>query len=123
MDFREHQDRAKRNSRIIWVLYVLLLSISSLLIGWTFVVGLNLAELYQPGYEQYSFWQKFSASNSRAFNSEQIQILLSFSAIAFIVQSLTTAFGFFKKSDGHKVAIAFNARRLDEDEFRSIKAI
>jgi hypothetical protein len=47
MDFREHQDRAKRNSRIIWVLYVLLLSISSLLIGWTFVVGLNLAELYQ----------------------------------------------------------------------------
>jgi hypothetical protein len=47
-------------------------------------------------------WQKFSASNSRAFNSEQIQILLSFSAIAFIVQSLTTAFGFFKKSDGLK---------------------
>ncbi|CAC9472623.1 Heat shock protein HtpX / FIG017973: domain of unknown function [uncultured Gammaproteobacteria bacterium] len=120
MDFREHQDRAKRNSRIIWVLYVLLLSISSLLIGWTFVVGLNLAELYQPGYEQYSFWQKFSASNSRAFNSEQIQILLSFSAIAFIVQSLTTAFGFFKKSDGHKVAIAFNARRLDEDSAHSL---
>ncbi|VVM17533.1 Heat shock protein HtpX / FIG017973: domain of unknown function [uncultured Gammaproteobacteria bacterium] len=120
MDFREHQDRAKRNSRIIWFLYVLLLSISSLLIGWTFVVGLNLAELYQPGYEQYSFWQKFSASNSRAFNSEQIQILLSFSAIAFIVQSLTTAFGFFKKSDGHKVAIAFNARRLDEDSAHSL---
>ena len=120
MDFREHQDRAKRNSRIIWVLYVLLLSISSLLIGWTFVVGLNLAELYQPSYEQYSFWQKFSASNSRAFNSEQIQILLSFSAIAFIVQSLTTAFGFFKKSDGHKVAIAFNARRLDEDSAHSL---
>jgi hypothetical protein len=36
------------------------------------------------------------------------------------VQSLTTAFGFFKKSDGHKVAIAFNARRLDEDSAHSL---
>ena len=121
MDFREHQDRAKRNSKIIWFLYILLLSISSLLIGWTFIVGLNFAELYQPGYGQYSFWQKFSASNSRAFNSEQIQILLSFSAIAFIVQALTTAFGFFKKSDGHKVATAFNARLLDEDSAHSLE--
>jgi hypothetical protein len=100
-----------------------LLSISSLLIGWTFVVGLNLAELYQPGYEQYSFWQKFSASNSRAFNSEQIQILLSFSAIAFIVQSLTTAFGFFKKSDGHKVAIAFNAQLQKSSQLKGKKLI
>ncbi|CAB5508103.1 hypothetical protein AZO1586I_2378, partial [Bathymodiolus thermophilus thioautotrophic gill symbiont] len=120
MDFREHQDRAKRNSRIIWFLYILLLSISSLLIGWTFIVGLNLAELYQSGYEQYSFGQKFSASNSHAFDSEQIQILLSFSAIAFIVQASTTAFGFFKKSDGHKVAVAFNARLLDENSANSL---
>jgi hypothetical protein len=103
------------------LLYVLLLSISSLLIGWTFVVGLNLAELYQPGYEQYSFWQKFSASNSRAFNSEQIQILLSFSAIAFIVQSLTTAFGFFKKSDGHKVAKVQPIKREEIDNNKTYK--
>jgi hypothetical protein len=92
MDFREHQDRAKRNSRIIWVLYVLLLSISSLLIGWTFVVGLNLAELYQPGYEQYSFWQKFSASNSRAFNSEQIHCNDSVFMVFSSSKSINTLF-------------------------------
>ncbi|WP_428087268.1 M48 family metalloprotease [Candidatus Thioglobus sp.] len=120
MDFREHQDRAKKNSRIIWFLYILLLTISSFLIGWTFVVGLNLAEYYQVGYEQYGFWEKFSASNSRAF-SEQIQILLSFSAVTFAVQASVTAFGFFKKSDGHKVAAAFNAQLLNEDNANSLE--
>jgi Zn-dependent protease with chaperone function len=121
MDFREQQNRAKRNSKIIWFLYILLLSVSSLLIGWTFVVGLNLAEFYQVGYEQYSFWQKFFASNSRVFNSEQIQVLFSFSVIAFIVQALTTVFGFFKKSDGYKIAAAFNARLLDEKNANSLE--
>jgi Zn-dependent protease with chaperone function len=120
MDFREHQDRAKRNSKIIWFLYILLLLVSSFLIGWTFIVGINLADLYQPGYEQYGFWQKFSASNSLAFSDKQIRLLLSFSAVAFIVQALTTAFGFFQKSDGHKVAIAFNARLLSEDNTNSL---
>jgi hypothetical protein len=107
MDFREHQDRARKNSRIIWFLYILLLLVSSFLIGWTLAVGLNLAELYQPGYEQYSFGQKFIASNIRAFDDKHIQILIGFSAIAFIVQVLTTVFGFVKKSNGHKVALAF----------------
>jgi hypothetical protein len=98
MDFREHQDNAKKNSRIIWILYVLLLLVSSSLIGWTFVVGLNLAELYQPGYEQYSFWDKFSSSNAYIFNSKngQLEILAGFSATAFIIQGLTTAVGFLK---------------------------
>ncbi|MDC9714847.1 MAG: M48 family metalloprotease [Gammaproteobacteria bacterium] len=120
MDFREHQDRAKKNSQIIWFLYILLLSTSSFLIGWTFIVGLNLTEFYQPGYEQYSFTEKFIASNARAFNSEQIQILASFSAIAFLVQGLTTVFGFVKKSDGHKVAVAFGGILLNEDTVDSL---
>lgn len=120
MDFREHQDRAKKNSRIIWSLYILLLLVSSFLIGWTFVVGLNLAEFYQPGYEQYSFGEKFFASNSRAFSNEQIQVLVGFSAITFIIQGLTTVFGFIKKSDGHKVAIAFGGILINEDSADSL---
>ncbi|CAB5497074.1 Heat shock protein HtpX / FIG017973: domain of unknown function [Bathymodiolus thermophilus thioautotrophic gill symbiont] len=40
--------------------------------------------------------------------------------MAFIVQASTTAFGFFKKSDGHKVAVAFNARLLDENSANSL---
>ena len=117
MDFREHQDNAKKNSLIIWILYVLLLLVSSFLIGWTFVVGLNLAELYQPGYEQYNFWEKFSSSNSYIFNNKngQLEILAGFSATAFIVQGLTTAAGFFNKSNGHKVALAFNGELVTED--------
>lgn len=121
MDFREHQDRAKKNSRIIWFLYLLLLSVSSFLIGWTLIIGLNLTEFYQAGYEQYSFWQKFSASNSRAFDSEQLQVLLSFSAIAFIVQGLTTLFGFIQKSDGHKVALAFDGMLITQDSAANLE--
>jgi Zn-dependent protease with chaperone function len=120
MDFREHQDRARKNSRIIWFLYILLLLVSSFLIGWTLAVGLNLAELYQPGYEQYSFGQKFIASNIRAFDDKHIQILIGFSAIAFIVQGLTTVFGFVKKSNGHKVALAFGGSLLNEDTADSL---
>jgi Zn-dependent protease with chaperone function len=119
MDFREHQDRAKRNSFIIWLLYILLLCISSFLIGWTLVVGMNLAELYQPQYFQYSFWEKFVASNEFAFSSEQLGVLLSFSAIAFVVMGIATTFGFFQKSDGHKVALAFGGRLVTNDTTQS----
>ncbi|RUA07269.1 MAG: peptidase M48 [Gammaproteobacteria bacterium] len=121
MDFREHQDRAKKNSRIIWFLYILLLLVSSFLIGWTLLVGLNLAELYQPGYEKYGFLDKFLASNRYAFNAEQITTLLGISAIAFIVQGLTTVFGFMKKSNGHKVALAFGGILINEDSAETLE--
>ncbi|KAA0445306.1 MAG: M48 family metalloprotease [Candidatus Thioglobus sp.] len=115
MDFREHQNNAKKNSRIIWFLYILLLLVSSFLIGWTLVVGLNLASFYQPEYEQYSFWQNLSDANHQAFNSAQIKLLLGVSAATFVVQGLTTLFGFMQKSDGHKVARAFDGILITED--------
>jgi Zn-dependent protease with chaperone function len=121
MDFREHQDTAKKNSRIIWFLYLLLLLVSSFLIGWTLIVGLNLTEFYQSGYEQYSFGQKFSEANYRAFSTEQIQLLISASSIAFIVQGLTTLFGFIQKSDGHKVALAFGGVLITEDSAENLE--
>jgi heat shock protein HtpX len=119
MDFREHQDRARKNSAIIWFLYILLLCVSSFLIGYTFVVGLNLAEFYNPQYFQYSFSEKFVASNELAFSQEQIMILLSFSGVAFLAMGLATIFGFFQKSDGHKVALAFGGRLISEDSTNS----
>lgn len=121
MDFREHQNIAKKNSRIIWFLYLLLLLISSFLIGWTLTVGLNLAEFYQPGYQQYSFGQKFSAANHRAFNAEQIQLLISASSVAFIAQGLATLFGFMQKSDGHKVALAFDGVLISQDNAANLE--
>lgn len=118
MDFYEHQKRAKRNSLIIWLLYILLLCVSSLLIGYTFVVGLNLADFYQPQYSQHGFLEKFVASNELVFTN-QIEALLGFSAFAFIAMGLATLFGFMQKSDGHKVAIAFGGRLITDENANS----
>jgi Zn-dependent protease with chaperone function len=120
MDFREHQDKAKKNSLIIWVLYIALLLLSSFLIGWTFIIGLNLVELYQPEYHQYSFWQKFVASNKFAFSGEQITVMLGFSAAALVVQSIATGIGFMQKSSGHQVAKAFGGVLLTYDNAQSL---
>jgi hypothetical protein len=65
-------------------------------------------QLYQPGYEQYSFWQKFSASNSRAFNSEQIQILLSFSTVLVLPKVHVCVKFYLNKSFG----ASFNCSRF-----------
>jgi Zn-dependent protease with chaperone function len=122
MDFREHQDRARKNSIIIWGLYLLLLSVSSALIGWTLTVALNLVDLYQPGYEAYSFWEKFIASNQSAFSKAQLPALLGLSIVVFIIQGLTTVFGFFKKSNGHKVALAFGGVLVTQDNAEKMGA-
>lgn len=121
MDFYEHQKRAKKNSAIIWLLYFLLLLVSSALIGWTLAVGLSLAEFYQPQYNKYDFWEKFIASNKIAFLGDKFSLLIGASLIAFISQGITTAFGFFQKSDGHKVALAFGGRLVSEHSTNSMQ--
>jgi Zn-dependent protease with chaperone function len=121
MDFREHQDSAKKNSRIIWTLYILLLLISSFLIGWTLTVGMNLAEFYQPQYNQYPFFEKFFEANRIAFSGQQLNGLLSVSAFALIAMVIATSFGFFQKSDGHKVALAFGGRLITDETQSSLE--
>ena len=122
MDFREHQDRARKNSLIIWALYILLLLISSFLIGYTLVIGFNIADYYQPEYQQYSFADKFIASNNNliTYNSKLAALLL-FSFIAFISMTIATGIGFFKKSNGHKVALAFGGKLINYDSDLSVK--
>jgi Zn-dependent protease with chaperone function len=121
MDFREHQDNAKKNSRIIWALYILLLLASAFLIGYTLIVGMNLVDFYQPQYNQYPFSEKFFAANKIAFSAQQLNGLLSISAFALIAMILATSFGFSQKSDGHKVALAFGGRLITDDGTLSSK--
>lgn len=116
MDFRENQDQARKNSRIIWSLYIVLLLISSVLIGWTLVVGLNLAELYNPQYYQYSFVDKFIAANKFLLeDSAQLNLFFSIAAFALISMLIATSFGFMQKSSGHKVAKAFGGVQITDD--------
>jgi len=118
MDFRQHQDSAKKNSVIIWLLYILLLCISSSLVSYTLLVGLNLAELNAEAYANSSFFEKFIVSNQLLFTSqEQIIQFTTMASIAMLVMIITTSFGFFNKSNGHKVALAFGGQLItDEDE-------
>ncbi len=121
MDFRQHQDIAKRNTIIIWLLYILLLLTASFLIGWTMAVGFNLIELYQPQYLQYSFVEKFIAANKFVFSIEQIKILLTTSALSLAVMVIATLFGWMQKSNGHKVALAFGGKLITADAKLSLK--
>jgi len=120
MDFREHQDRAKRNSKIIWLLYILLLSISSFLIAWTFMLGIEVYLIdYAREYAEYSFWQQLLISNTHVFN-EKIKVLFAYFIVTLIIQALT-GLSFFKKSSGYQIAATFDARRLNENTVKSFK--
>ena len=120
MDFRAHQDRARKNSLIIWLLYFLLLGLSSFLIGATLVVGFSLAELYQPQYNQYGFSDKFIASVEYLFTGG-LSNALTFSAVAFTAQGFATMLGFSQKSNGHDVAKAFYGRLITSDSTTNFK--
>ncbi|ABL02166.1 peptidase M48, Ste24p [Candidatus Ruthia magnifica str. Cm (Calyptogena magnifica)] len=122
MDFREHQDKAKKNTIIIWSLYLILLLISSMLIGYTLFIGLNLAQFYQPEYQQYSFNEKFIAANQIVFqNQEQLLGFLEFSLMVLLAMLSATAFGFYQKSNGHKVALAFGGKLISDEDKLSIE--
>ncbi len=115
MDFRKHQDKAKKNTLIIWFLYLVLLLISSILISYTLFVGLNLAQFYQPEYQQYSLSEKFIAANQIVFqNQEQLLNFLRFSLMVLLAMISATVFGFFQKSNGHKVALAFDGKLISD---------
>ena len=122
MDFRAHQDKAKKNTLIIWFLYLILLLISSILIGYTLFVGLNLAQFYQPEYQQYSFAEKFIVANQIVFqNQKQLFGFLGFSLVALLAMLSATAFGFFQKSNGHKVALAFGGKLISNEDKLSVE--
>lgn len=116
MDFRAHQDLAKKNSRIIWILYLSLLLLSSFLVGYTLFIGTYLLESYQPQYAHWGFIERFIAINRFVFlNAENFVGLLSISAIALLIMSAATAMGFAQKSNGHKVAKAFGGTLISDD--------
>lgn len=117
MDFREHQDTAKRNSKIIWILYIILLLTASFLVGWTLTIGLQLVEFYAPEYRQYGFLEKFIAANRAILSSTaNLQSFLSISGLALVVMFAVTIAGFLQKSNGHKVAKAFGGVLITADK-------
>lgn len=97
MDFREHQEHARKNSKKIWMLYLLLLLISSSLTGMLF-----------GGY--------FVADGDVILLSEEyFMISAVFSAMAFVVLVISTLVGFFKNSNGKKVALHFGGQLITAD--------
>lgn len=115
MDFRQQQDQAKKNSAIIWLLYLVLLCISSSLVSYTLLMGVNLLELFQDTASHTSFIEKMSLSHEALFSSKEQIITFAFVAsIALLIMVITTSFGFFNKSNGHKVAKAFGGERIED---------
>lgn len=101
MDFREHQEQAKKNSRKIWILYFLLLTISSALTG-------GLAAGF------------FVADGSMILFSEEYFITsAAFAIVALIVLVISALVGFFKNSDGKSVAESFGGVLLTSDGVKS----
>jgi Zn-dependent protease with chaperone function len=97
MDFREHQEHARKNSKKIWMLYLLLLLISSALTGLLF-----------GGYFVID-------SNVLLWSEEYFMLSVVFSAMAFIVLVISTMVGFFKNSNGKKVAQHFGGQLISAD--------
>lgn len=112
MDFREHQDRAKSNSLKIWLLYLLLVAVASLLTGvlaslLAFVLSDHAHEMSANG--EFLILQGLQSYVSAIMNteSEYNAILVFFSGISFAIIGVSTLFGFLKSSNGHDVAEAF----------------
>lgn len=99
MDFREHQKQAKKNSRKIWILYTLLLLISSLLTGGLFA----------------SFFVEGIGGTLILFSDEFFQAAVAFAVLALIILLISTSIGFFRSSSGKKVAEQFGGVLLTHE--------
>jgi len=104
MDFREHQDHAKKNSNKIWMLYALLLLTSSFLTGLLFG-----GYLVVDGYLE--LW-----------SADYFSVSLGFSIIALVILVVSTLFGFFKNSNGKKVAEMFGGQLITHEGVRESQA-
>jgi len=103
MDFREHQRQAKKNSRKIWFLYILLLLISSALTGGLFA----------------GFFLEGVGGSLVLFSDKFFQAGLVFSVLALIVLLISTGIGFFRNSSGKKVAEQFGGVLLTHEGVKS----
>lgn len=114
MDFRAHQDMARRLSRRVWLGYILLLLTTSALIG------LSISLLWSMGSIQSQVPVPFSQLLRSAWLQAThplvgLPLTLGASGGALLIILLSTLVGFFRNSNGHQVARHFGGRLLNAD--------
>lgn len=117
MDFREHQDLARRNSRRIWIAYVVLLLITAFTVAFlAMTLFYTMEVLGRPGNEMMGLMQAMGVAVSDVFGTERgVFGLIWVTGIGIFVLVASSLYGWIHHSDGHKVAKAFGGRLITED--------
>ncbi|HHQ69249.1 MAG TPA: peptidase M48 [Halothiobacillaceae bacterium] len=117
MDFREHQDLARRNSRRIWIAYIVLLLLTAFAIAFLAMTLFYTGEvLVASGSEQLGIMQALQMGVSDVFATDHGLVGLAWiTGIGIIALGLSSLYGWVHHSDGHKVARAFDGRLITED--------
>lgn len=115
MDFREHQDKAKRISFRIWLAYALLIIVSSSLASTVIYSGMFVMidkSLETP------FALTVQALKSIPSNLSAFFLVALFFSLVIIASTIT---GFFRSSNGHTVALSLGGVNLNHAEDLSEK--
>jgi len=118
MDFREHQDMARRMSRRIWVAYLILLvltaGLTALFISTLIFIGQVLSDSTQ---QQVGLLTALGKSIVLALSTEHGLLLTAVIGIAAMaIMGFSTLVGFFRNSNGHDVARHFGGRLISEGD-------
>jgi len=113
MDFREHQDMARRISRRIWIAYLILFVLTAVLTG-LFISSLFFID-YVPSDVGLlvGLWKLILLTLS---DDEGLTLTIIIAIVAMVIMGFSTLVGFFRNSNGHDVARHFGGRLISEGD-------